>query len=255
VRAHLSGVRVDSDPGVWGVYNIGPASYVVKTGDKIAFRMYQHNAAGKISMGFTDGSNSDWYSSPDGHGDSLGGESTSDAWVNRVVDVGSFAAGRTLSYLFVEDAQGAPLGSFDVAVADMVIVSIDGTVTTLVGPGSVGSAPHDCGQIGGTGPTTCVTERVTNQADFPGSPQNTIYNLGDHLGTAQMEFVAGGWPVWQGQFAPFGGELDSQATTYHYKFTGKERDTESGLDNEDGHEKCSGGTEADGSFTTWWGAL
>ena len=39
-----------------------------------------------------------------------------------------------------------------------------------------------------------------------------------------------GFPVWRGEFAPFGEELDTEATLNHYKFTGKERDTESGLD-------------------------
>lgn len=56
------------------------------------------------------------------------------------------------------------------------------------------------------------------------------YYVRDHLGTAQMEFVAGGYPVWLGQFAPFGQELDTQPTVNHYDFTGQERDTESGND-------------------------
>ena len=56
------------------------------------------------------------------------------------------------------------------------------------------------------------------------------FYLGDHLGTGQMEFASGGWPVWQGQFAPYGQELDTQTTANNYKFTGKERDAESGLD-------------------------
>ena len=45
-----------------------------------------------------------------------------------------------------------------------------------------------------------------------------------------MEFAYGGWPIWQGQFSPYGTELDAQGTANNYKFTGKERDTESGLD-------------------------
>jgi len=45
-----------------------------------------------------------------------------------------------------------------------------------------------------------------------------------------MEFAGGGWPVWQEEYAPFGQEINSQFTTNNYKFTGKERDTESGLD-------------------------
>ncbi len=40
----------------------------------------------------------------------------------------------------------------------------------------------------------------------------------------------GGWPVWQGTFLPYGEEYNPQITTNHYKFTGKERDAESGLD-------------------------
>ncbi len=46
-----------------------------------------------------------------------------------------------------------------------------------------------------------------------------------------MLSAADGWPVWSGTFAPFGQEVSPQITTNHYKFTGKERDSESGLDN------------------------
>ena len=37
--------------------------------------------------------------------------------------------------------------------------------------------------------------------------------------------------MWSGTFLPFGQEWNPQPTVNHYKFTGKERDTESGLDN------------------------
>lgn len=45
-----------------------------------------------------------------------------------------------------------------------------------------------------------------------------------------MEFASGGWPVWKGEFTPFGQELDTQFTANKYKFTGLEHDSESGLD-------------------------
>ena len=59
-----------------------------------------------------------------------------------------------------------------------------------------------------------------------------------------MELSSGGWPVWSGQFTPFGQEIvagqvlnatlgnqqPGDGTNMHYKFTGKERDSESGLD-------------------------
>ena len=67
-------------------------------------------------------------------------------------------------------------------------------------------------------------------------PEAINYYLADHLATAQMELSAGGWPVWQGQFTPFGQEIaqglplqpgQPDGTAIRSKFTGKERDTES----------------------------
>lgn len=40
-----------------------------------------------------------------------------------------------------------------------------------------------------------------------------------------------GYPTWSATYLPFGQEWNPQATVNHYKFTGKERDSESGLDN------------------------
>ena len=55
-----------------------------------------------------------------------------------------------------------------------------------------------------------------------------------------MEFSTTGTPLWRGDFAPFGQELDAvpyyfsngatNGTDNRYRFTGKERDQESGLD-------------------------
>jgi RHS repeat-associated protein len=70
----------------------------------------------------------------------------------------------------------------------------------------------------------------------------TTYYLADQVGTTQMELSSGGWPVWEGAFTPFGqeivnggeqtvlGPVTADGTPNRYKFTGKERDTESGLD-------------------------
>jgi RHS repeat-associated protein len=56
------------------------------------------------------------------------------------------------------------------------------------------------------------------------------YYHGDQIGSSRLLTAAGGWPVWQGTFLPFGEEYNPQITTNHYKFTGKERDAESNLD-------------------------
>jgi RHS repeat-associated protein len=57
-----------------------------------------------------------------------------------------------------------------------------------------------------------------------------MYYHGDQIGSSRLMTSDGGWPVWQGTFLPYGEEYNQQITTNHYKFTGKERDSESGLD-------------------------
>ena len=56
------------------------------------------------------------------------------------------------------------------------------------------------------------------------------WTVGDPVGTAQMEFDIGGNLLWKEEFLPFGQEMSPAGTTNRYKFTGHERDTESGLD-------------------------
>jgi RHS repeat-associated protein len=57
------------------------------------------------------------------------------------------------------------------------------------------------------------------------------YYHGDHLGSARALTDSGGNVMWSGTFLPFGQEWNPEITVNHYKFTGKERDSESGLDN------------------------
>ena len=64
----------------------------------------------------------------------------------------------------------------------------------------------------------------------PTDSNGTKFYLADHLGSAQMEFSASGAPLSMSQFMPFGTEINPPVTANHYKFTGKERDSESGLD-------------------------
>ena len=82
---------------------------------------------------------------------------------------------------------------------------------------------------------------MIGQWDVTGSAQSytaTIANRGvhyyhaDHLGTARLETDSTGAVVSNCTYAPFGQELGCSPAdqTNHYKFTGKERDSESGLD-------------------------
>jgi RHS repeat-associated protein len=58
------------------------------------------------------------------------------------------------------------------------------------------------------------------------------YYFADHLGTARIVATAAGATCYDSDFYPFGGERSITNTcSQNYKFTGKERDAESGLDN------------------------
>ena len=119
----------------------------------------------------------------------------------------------------------------------------DGTVIQQVTAGRSGGASAQSPDTSFDPRFTATVEdvRSVNDTVVPAGSSRaarlTHFFAGDHLGTAQMEFSSGGYPVWQGQFGPYGDELDNapsatypQQTGNHYKFTGKERDTESGLD-------------------------
>jgi RHS repeat-associated protein len=58
-----------------------------------------------------------------------------------------------------------------------------------------------------------------------------LYYHGDHLGSTRLLSGYNGYPISSSIFLPYGEEFNSQTTVNHYKFTGKERDSETGLDN------------------------
>jgi RHS repeat-associated protein len=62
---------------------------------------------------------------------------------------------------------------------------------------------------------------------------NVFFYLVDHLGTARVQVQAGHTtPCYDADFYPFGGErMIADNCDSAYKFTGKERDSESGIDN------------------------
>ena len=69
----------------------------------------------------------------------------------------------------------------------------------------------------------------TARIDLPG---NTVhYYLSDHLNSTSMVVSSAGVPEEESDYSPFGTEYVVSGTgANHYKFTGKERDSESGLD-------------------------
>src|ERR1700733_5752337 len=64
------------------------------------------------------------------------------------------------------------------------------------------------------------------------SSNNVVYYAADHLGTSRVVASSAGAILDQSDFYPFGGERVLSASSGNtYKFTGKERDSESNLDN------------------------
>jgi len=73
-------------------------------------------------------------------------------------------------------------------------------------------------------------ERVARK-DFSGATTSVFYYFSDHLKTASVVTDSSGTIKAESDYYPWGGELQFvNNDSNHYKFTGKERDTESGLD-------------------------
>jgi len=79
-----------------------------------------------------------------------------------------------------------------------------------------------------------VGDRRVARRDVSGTSFNVYYYFSDHLGTHALITDANGTmpPLKEADYYPYGGEIQiSGSDTNHYKFTGKERDSESQLDN------------------------
>src|SRR5258708_9579771 len=200
----------------------------MKAGDRLMWRQWEASGttAGLV-MGFTDGTQN-W--SPgvnlvDQHGEGLHPSAISPQWVYRIGNL-SPAAGKTISY-FAVGAGGYGAGLWDWYYQDMVFVGADGTVIPLYNHNQTISL-YGFGSSGMTqgGYEINHDPNATSYSWWA----STMYYHGDQIGSSRLMTSDGGWPVWQGTFLPYGEEYNQQITTNHYKFTGKERDSESGLD-------------------------
>lgn len=228
---HLHGRRDDSVQMGWGVegpvYGGQGAGTVIAAGDQLAYDFLQTIPSyGGLALIFDNGAV--------GAGDLVDAvtgtptwfDGTSDGrWHHHTARLDGYV-GHTLAYAYAGLHNSMPSGIFDMYYGNIVILHADGTVTPIYTGQSGVSVGSFAGWNGGARDCSSATE-VISTAD---PAINTNYFLADHLGTTQMELSAGGWPLWEGQFAPFGQEFDSGSTAIRYKFTGKERDAESGLD-------------------------
>lgn len=212
-----------------------PLNRVIQSGDHLAWRQYDAGSSvdAGIYVGFTDGTTT-LQQVADDHGQAAEGGGTVGAWDLRVVDLSAFAGKTANEFALMSGWQS--LGIWDVWYADIALYGADGSVTQLFNNQPIPmnnlyvSHPSDQteGQMCLEQGSSCVTSSTAQPTNSRTAAIH--YYLSDHLGSTQMEMSIGGWPVWKGQFAPFGQELDTQFTANHYKFTGLEHDSESGLD-------------------------
>jgi hypothetical protein len=109
---------------------------------------------------------------------------------------------------------------------DIAIVHPDGTVATIYDRAKSESFSYWSGG-GETSPQAWI-EHTTTSGSHPEA--TTSYYLADQINSTRMVLAYGGWPVAGGTYYPFGVEIGSSASPNHYKFSGKNRDQASGLD-------------------------
>jgi RHS repeat-associated protein len=205
----------------------GAPQVAVATGDKLYILQNQQGAAaGGIILTFTDGGNSSW-----GAQDQIGYFANSDrqlsVWHSRVVDLSQYS-GKTINGFQVGNSSAASAGSWNIQYAEIVLVKADGTVFPVYnGQQSLSFVLAANNTSGVTGLAATITTDATVSGNALLAQQ---YYHGDQIGSSRLMTSGGGWPVWQGTFLPYGEEYNPQSTPNHYKFTGKERDAETGLD-------------------------
>ncbi len=207
--------------------------YVIQPGDKLLVRQYQPTGVqGGVGLYFINGyATWDYGVLYDQDGQSSIQDAVVNTWHSRRFDLTQFA-GRAVDEAVTITEGGTLPGPWSIYYQDFVLLSADGTVHKIYSRDKSVSA-YLWGSAGMTG-----TSATVNHSGGEGAHQavTTTYYHGDHLGSSRLLSSADGYPTWQGTYYPYGmeytppGSTDNTATVNHYKFTGKERDAESGLD-------------------------
>ena len=145
----------------------------------------------------------------------------------QTVDLTPFA-GKTAVNLWITADAGTPVGAWNGWFSEIAIYGSDGTVLPVYDrQASVGLSYFSGG--GETG-TQAFVERSNTAGDAEQPANTTTYYLSDQIGSTRTLTAGGGWPVSQDVYYPYGVEPQPPADANHYKFTGLERDAETGLD-------------------------
>jgi RHS repeat-associated protein len=232
VRIHMSGTNCSgcgSTNTFAGTFSLGAANgYTIQKGDLLTWRQYQDGVgSGGIDIFFAS-DNSTANGTLDSGGQPIEADTKSNQWDLRVVDLSGVAGKKISNFTLWNNTNGSP-GNWDIYFGDIVLVRTDGTSIPIYSRTLTSLSSF---QGAGVTSLNVVTEKTPN-----GSPEqpsdylnSTTYYSDDQIGSTQMLTDAAGWPVSSSSYYPFGAEITPSAGNNHYKFTGKERDAESGLD-------------------------
>ncbi len=195
----------------------------MRSGDKLFLRQWQSTGShGGMQIAFTDGTNTNW-NVTDSDGQTINNDATQLSWHYRRIDLSAFA-GKTISQIYLVQEISTTANPWSIYFTDISIVSLDGSVRPLYNRETSISLTHS-----GTSTGTASINHLSGQV-LSADTTTTFYH-GDHLGSSRFMSSVNGYPVWQATYLPFGYEYNPQITVNHFKFNGKERDAESGLDN------------------------
>jgi len=229
VRLHFTGNNCSGCGQQTTAYYIPINHYTILPGDRIAWRQFQYGPAvprGGLSLQFSDGTYTNWQT-VDLDGQIMNSDTTQNAWHYRVADLSQYA-GKTINTAWITNDADSGAGYWEEWFSDIAFFRKDGTVQSIYNRADSVSY-SSFGTSGVTGRTFEVNRANTTDAAL--LPRDTTrYYVEDQIGSARMEFAGGGWPVWKGDFAPYGQEIDPQQTMNPYRFASLERDGESGLD-------------------------
>jgi len=226
IRLHLSGTNCSNcgtNPNMFtGTTSLTAANgYTIRNGDVLSWRQYQSGSTtGGLYLFFTDGT--DGLAARDADGQLIDQDQTMNTWHMRTVDLSAYA-GKTIQLVDPFQWTSAPAGSWSIFYGDITLTSTDGSAIPIYSRTMMTLSLNTNSSVSNA---QAITEKV---ADTNPITTTTFYH-GDQIGSARLMTASGGWPVWSDTFYPFGQEATATSAINHYKFTGKERDSESGND-------------------------
>jgi RHS repeat-associated protein len=216
-----------SQASVFGLASAGGLSgYTIQAGDKLSFYQYEWSGTeAGIGITFTDSTSTNW-TATDQFGNYMNQMTATGTSEVRNVDLSAFAGKQIFSFNLVSEV-GTAAEQWAASFLQISLVSADGTVHTIYND----NPSYGISLTWTTGATgiSCGTINWHNRPNFHAVTVN--YYHGDHLGSSRLMTTDSGWPIWSDTFLPFGEEWNPQFTLNTRKFTGKERDSESNLDN------------------------